>query len=212
MTTRMKIWLLPALFFTLFLFWYTPTGGPLSDAEVDNFLAKMERNGRPPEAPSLIRQFGEEDTGKHFIMINNIDYDETPGNGAGAEPGENAQQLMDRYMGHMIPAMLSRGSHPVMMGPAAYRSMDVIGVEGVGVWDMGGLVRYRSRRDFLEIVTDPAFSGKHHFKAAALEKTIAFPVEPDFNLGDPRLLIGLLLLAVTAMADARRSSQRFQSR
>ena len=212
MTTRMKIWLLPALFFTLFLFWYTPTGGPLSDAEVDNFIAKMERNGSPPEAMSLIRQFGEEDTGKHFIMINNIDYDETPGNVAGAEPGENAQQLMDRYMGHMIPAMLSRGSHPVMMGPAAYRSMDVIGVEGVDVWDMGGLVRYRSRRDFLEIVTDAAFSGKHHFKAAALEKTIAFPVEPDFNLGDPRLLIGLLLLAVTAMADARRSSQRFQSR
>ena len=208
MTTRMKIWLLPALFFALFLFWYTPTGGPLSDAEVDNFIAKMEQNGSPPEAMSLIRQFGEEDTGKHFIMINNIDYNETPGNVAGAAPGEDAEQLLGRYMEHMIPAMLSRGSHPVMMGPAAYRSMDVIGVEGVDVWDMGGLVRYRSRRDFLEIVTDPAFSGKHHFKAAALEKTIAFPVEPDFNLGDPRLLIGLLLLSLTALADARRSSQR----
>ena len=207
MTTRMKIWLLPAFFFTLFLFWYTPTGGPLSDAEVDNFIAKMEQNGSPPEAMALIRQFGEEDTGKHFIMINNIDYNETPGNVAGAAPGEDAEQLLDRYMEHMIPAMLSRGSHPVMMGPAAYRSMDVIGVEGVDIWDMGGLVRYRSRRDFLEIVTDPAFSGKHHFKAAALEKTIAFPVEPDFNLGDPRLLIGLLLLALTALADARRSSQ-----
>ena len=31
MTTRMKIWLLPALFFALFLFWYTPSGGPLSE-------------------------------------------------------------------------------------------------------------------------------------------------------------------------------------
>ena len=208
MTTRMKIWLLPALFFALFLFWYTPTGGPLSEVEVDNFIVQMEANGGSPEAIAMIRQFGEEDTGKHFIMINNIDYDETPGNVAGAAPGENAQQLMDRYMGHMIPAMLSRGSHPVMMGPAAYRSIDVIGVEGVDIWDMGGLVRYRSRRDFLEIVTDPAFSGKHHFKAAALEKTIAFPVEPDFNLGDPRLLIGLLILSMTALVDARRSSQQ----
>ena len=208
MTARMKIWFLPALFFALFLFWYTPTGGPLSDVEIDNFIVKMEENGSTREAIAMIRQFGEEDTGKHFIMINNIDYNETPGNVVGAAPGENAQQLMDRYMGHMIPAMLSRGSHPVMMGQAAYRSMDVIGVEGVDVWDMGGLVRYRSRRDFLEIVTDPAFSGKHHFKAAALEKTIAFPVEPDLNLGDPRLLIGLLLLALTAFADARRSSQR----
>ena len=208
MTARMKIWFLPALFFALFLFWYTPTGGPLSDVEIDNFIVKMEENGSSREAIAMIRQFGEEDTGKHFIMINNIDYNETPGNVVGAAPGENAQQLMDRYMGHMIPAMLSRGSHPVMMGPAAYRSMDVIGVEGVDIWDMGGLVRYRSRRDFLEIVTDPAFSGKHHFKAAALEKTIAFPVEPDFNLGDARLLIGRLLLSLTALADARRSSQR----
>ena len=208
MTTRMKIWLLPALFFAFFLFWYTSTGGPLSEVEVDNFIVKMEENGSSPEAIAMIKQFGEEDTGKHFIMINNIDYNDSPGDVVGAAPGERAQQLMDRYMEHMIPAMLSRGSHPVMLGPAAYRSMDVIGVEGVDIWDMGGLVRYRSRRDFLEIVTDPAFSGKHHFKAAALEKTIAFPVEPDFNLGDPRLLIGLLLLALTALADARRSSQR----
>jgi hypothetical protein len=208
MTARMKIWFLPALFFALFLFWYTPTGGPLSDVEIDNFIVKMEENGSSREAIAMIRQFGEEDTGKHFIMINNIDYNETPGDVAGAAPGEDAEQLLDRYTEHMIPAMLSRGSHPVMLGQAAYRSMDVIGVEGVDVWDMGGLVRYRSRRDFLEIVTDPAFSGKHHFKAAALEKTIAFPVEPDFNLGDPRLLIGLLLLALTALADARLSSQR----
>ena len=96
-------------------------------------------------------------------------------------------------MGHMIPAMLSRGSHPVMMGPAAYRSMDVIGVEGVDAWDMGGLVRYRSRRIFSRLSRIRCLA-KHHFKAAALEKTIAFPVEPDFNLGDPRLLIGLLIL------------------
>ena len=208
MTARTKIWLLSALLYGVFLIWYSPTGGPLSKAEVADFIAKMERNGSTPEAIAMIRQFGEEDTGKHFIMINNIDYNETPGDVAGAAPGENAQQLMDRYMGHMIPAMLSRGSHPVMMGPAAYLSMDVIGVEGAQVWDMGGLVRYRSRRDFLEIVTDPVFSGKHHFKAAALEKTIAFPVEPDFNLGDPRLILGLLLLAFAALADLTRLSRK----
>ena len=53
---------------------------------------------------------------------------------------------MDRYMGHMIP-MLSRGSHPVV-GPAAYRSMDVIGVDGAEIWDMG-FSALPSRRDFL---------------------------------------------------------------
>ena len=31
MTTRTKIWLLPAFLYGVFVFWYTPTGGPLSD-------------------------------------------------------------------------------------------------------------------------------------------------------------------------------------
>jgi lipopolysaccharide export LptBFGC system permease protein LptF len=47
MTARMKIWFLPALFFALFLFWYTPTGGPLSDAEVDNFIAENGAERQP---------------------------------------------------------------------------------------------------------------------------------------------------------------------
>jgi hypothetical protein len=37
---------------------------------------------------------------------------------------------------------------------------------------------------------------KHKYKIAALEKTIAFPVENQFYLGDPRLLIGFILLII----------------
>ena len=91
MSAGITIWLLPTFFYGVFLFWYTPTGGPLSDAEVDNFIAEMEHNGSAQEAISMIRQFGEEDTGKHFIMINNIDYNETPRDVTGAAPGENVQ-------------------------------------------------------------------------------------------------------------------------
>jgi hypothetical protein len=88
----------------------------------------------------------------------------------------------------------------------------VVGMEGAENWSGGALMRYRSRRDFLEIVTNPIFKGQHHFKAAALEKTIAYPIEPDLQLGDPRLLLGLLLLALTALTDlirlSRQSSQQ----
>jgi len=38
-------------------------------------------------------------------------------------------------------------------------------------------------------------------KLAALEKHIAFPVAARLYLGDPRLLLGLALLAVTAICD-----------
>ena len=54
-------------------------------------------------------------------------------------------------------------------------------------------MRYRSRRDMLEITINPAFSGSHEFKVAAMKKTIAFPLDPWFQLGDPRFVLALIL-------------------
>ena len=64
------------------------------------------------------------------------------------------------------------------------------------------VIFYRSRRTLMDIVIDPTFKDPHHFKIASLTKTIAFPIEPQLNLGDPRLLLALLLVAITALLDA----------
>ncbi len=210
MPARTKIWLFPALLYAVFVLWYTDFGGPLSDAEVDTFLAAMTSNGSDPEVIAFIEKFAREDSGKQFLMVNNIDYNEQPPEVPGAEPGESAQQLMGRYMEHMIPALLKRASHPVLMGAAVYPSMDLVGIEGAETWDDGALFRYRSRRTFLEIVTNPTFSGKHHFKTAALEKTIAYPIETTLYLGDPRLVLGLVILALTALVGLFRTSRQVQ--
>ena len=202
MSPRLKLWLFPTLLYALFVFWYTDFGGPLSDEEVDEIVNTMTSNGSKPEAIVLIEKFAREDSGRQFLMLNTIDYNENPPDVAGAEPGESAEQLMGRYMEHMFPALLSRASHPVFMGPAVYPSMDIVGIEGAESWDMGALFRYRSRRTFLEIVINTAFAGKHQFKTAALEKTIAYPIEPSLYLGDLRLLLGLVLLALTAVIDS----------
>lgn len=208
MTTRAKIWLFPALLYAVFVFWYTDLKGPLSDEEVDTFLATMTANGSEPQVIAFIETFAREDSGKQFLMVNNIDFNENPPEVAGAVPGESAEQLMGRYMEHMIPALLKRASHPVLMGSAIYPSMDIVGIEGAETWDDAALFRYRSRRDFLEIVTNSAFSGKHHFKTAALKKTVAYPIETKLYLGDPRLLLGLTLLALTALVDLIRTSRQ----
>jgi len=42
--------------------------------------------------------------------------------------------------------------------------------------------------------------GEHEYKVAALEKTIAFPAEPDLYLGDPRMILGLFLLIIGLVA------------
>ena len=208
MSKRLKLWLFPALLYAVFVFWYTDFGGPLNEQEIDGFIATMKSNGSDPDSITMIEAFAREDTGRQFLMVNNIDYNETPGKVEGAEAGESAKQLMARYMEHMIPALLSRASHPVVMGSAVHSSVDLVGIEGAETWDDGALFRYRSRRAFLEIVTNPAFSGKHHFKTAALDKTIAYPIETSLYLGDPRLLLGLILLALTALIDNVRLSRR----
>jgi hypothetical protein len=45
----------------------------------------------------------------------------------------------------------------------------------------------------LEITSNPDFGGSHEFKVAAMRKTIAFPIDPWMQLGDPRLVLALLL-------------------
>ena len=65
-----------------------------------------------------------------------------------------------------------------------------------------GVMRYRSRRDIMEIAVNPIFSVKHDVKLAALEKTIAVPVEPQLHLGDLRLIFFLGLFFLVAVADA----------
>ncbi len=82
--------------------------------------------------------------------------------------------------------------------------MDLVGIEGAEQWDQGAFMRYRSRRSFMEVVAHPATRGRHEFKTAALEKTIAYPVETLVNLGDPRALLGLGLLSLAALVDILR--------
>ena len=93
----------------------------------------------------------------------------------------------------MYPALFSRACHPVIFGTAANSAMDLMNADGMENWTRAAGMRYRSRRDMLEITTNPAFSGSHDFKLAAMKKTLAFPIDPWFQLGDPRLVLALIL-------------------
>jgi hypothetical protein len=207
MSTRMKLWLFPALLYAVFVAWYTDFGGPLSDEEVDQFVRVMTGNGVAPEKVDYYARFLRNDTGRQFLMVNNIDMNESPPFVEGAPTNADADTLMGLYMEHMIPELLKRACHPVIMGPAVYPAIDLSGIEGAEQWTDAALFRYRSRRSFMEIISNPDILGPHDFKLAALDKTIAYPIETSIYLGDPRLLFGLILLALTALTDSRRMSR-----
>ena len=194
---RAWLWVLPALAWLSFCAWYTNTSGPLTADEITAFTAQAERIGRPAEAVQRLRRFMAQDSGDQFLMANLIDM---------ADADEAAplspEASMGRYMEHMFPELFRRASHPVLAGPVVFPAMDLVGIEGAESWDSFAIMRYRSRRDLMEIALNPIFDEKHHFKVAALDKTIAVPVEPQIYLSDPRLLLFLILFLLVAVADA----------
>jgi hypothetical protein len=145
-----------------------------------------------------MRAFLESDTGDDFIMVNAILMRERPLPEHGVQPGESSDEVLGRYMAYMWPALLQRASHPVLAGPAVMESLEVWGIERAEHWSNAGMMRYRSRRDLMEIAATPAFNGPHQFKIAAIEKTFAYPIEAQLQLGDPRLLLGLLFFSLAA--------------
>lgn len=201
MTGRRLLWVLPLLFYLVFTFWYTNTKGPLSESEINDFVTKLQVNGFTGVQASRLRKFMESDSGRQFLMLNNLDMADNPGPVKGAVTTESADDLMNRYMEHMYPELLKRACHPVYLGEAVFSALDIVGIEGGENWDRAVLMRYRSRRDLMEIISNPAIPGKHEFKMAALDKTIAYPLENRIYLSDPRLLLALILISIVALTD-----------
>ena len=199
-----RVWLVLAVLYVAFFYWYTSFGGPLTPEEIDHYVGLMQARdpqarGRSAEDVAGVRRFLEADTGDDFVMVNVIELREPPSPVEGVPRSETAGQMLARYMEYMWPALLSRACHPVLMGMAAGPAMDLMGVEDLdraGDWSQAGMMRYRSRRDLLDIATNPEFAGRHEFKVAAMAKTIAYPIDPWFHLGDPRILLALLFLVV----------------
>ena len=205
MTSRRKIWLSSIVLYALFVSWYTDFGGPLTEAEIQAYIARTENRdlGGAPSARGALLEFLRNDTGGQFLMFNAVDLAKNPPQMEGAPPNADAQTLLDLYMEHMIPALLSRASHPVVVGKSVADSLDLLGIQGAEAWSDGAIMRYRSRRTLIDIIGNPEFYARHDFKLAGLEKTIAYPVEPRIYIGDLRLLLGLIMLAITALVDAR---------
>ncbi|MEM9255210.1 MAG: hypothetical protein AAGA91_07170 [Pseudomonadota bacterium] len=189
-------WLVLVMVWLGFFLWYTSLAGPLTESEIRSFIAQFEARGVDAADLDALREFLESDTGDDFVMANLIEMNNPPPPIEGVPEDANAQELLDVYMAHMYPALFKRASHPVLFGMAAAPAVDIWGIEGANQWTTVAMMRYRSRRDMLEIATNPAFQGPHEFKIAAMKKTIAFPADPWGYLGDPRLLLALVLVIV----------------
>ena len=109
---RAWLWGVPTAGYALFCIWYTNLSGPLAVDEIEHYVSIMEQHDAELTQIARLRRFMETDTGHQFLMVNVLDFADNPAVPEGANAGETAEQLMDRYMAHMYPALLSRASHP----------------------------------------------------------------------------------------------------
>ncbi|MGH0029232.1 MAG: hypothetical protein ACQGVC_05545 [Myxococcota bacterium] len=207
MTPRI-VWTVLFAVYALFFAWYTSFGGPLSDEEIARYTEVLNSQGIPPERLEVWLEFMRSDTGDDFAMLNALDLRDTPRPIEGVEPGETSEQVMAKYTEPFLGKALRSAAHPILLGRAAAPALDVWGIEGADRWTQGGLVRYRSRRDVMEQAVFASGLDIHDFKIAALEKTIAYPLDPFFYAGDPRLLLALVLLILGLLVQLRASNRR----
>lgn len=194
-------WLPALLLYLGFLGWYQNWGGPLTPAEVEGAMQRLEESGvgdADRNDRAVLRRFLEEDDGREFFMVNLVrlapgEVDD-PSGGRGA-----AADVLQGYTGVFLPALFERAGHPATVAGKFGGYVEAWGVEPDPGWTMMGLIRYRSRRDMVELVLDPRFEGAHGYKIAAIAETFAFPSQIQMSASPgPRVWVGLALALLAA--------------
>ena len=177
-----RLWASLALLYLLFLGWYDYSGGPLTPAEISQYETSMRDHGmQGTRVPDALQAFAADDDGEEFFMVILETY--RPGTERFVSPTTGLK-------------LLRRACHPV----ASLRGHGVnfISEDGASTWEHVLLVRYRSRRDFLEIFSQPEANDEMFPKLALLEETHAWPNRPELALVGvrPMVLSALLLVGL----------------
>lgn len=189
--SKLKIGWIAFLFilFAAFWVWYGGNGTPISQAEGEALIERLEAryDVSLAEAPpgSFIRNLADmipHDDGREFYAVNL----ET------RKDGEEALASEQRYSEIVLPLLLRRAGHPVFVSERAGLMLGEYGDE----IDRVAVVRYRSLRDMIEMALDPAMIEGRDYKYGALEHTEVFITRPTISFVQIRLLLGLILLII----------------
>ena len=185
----------------LFLLWQNRWfSKPLTLAEVDSYLAKLEADDSEKETADMdeasFHAFLRADDGKPFYMVNLMQYREKAHYPDGSHPEvKTGQQANALYGKAVVKELLKRGSYPVFLSRKLANLYHA--GEGTDFFEEVAIVRYRSRRDLLEMATSEKFRAAEPHKWASMEKTVVVPSRKIILL-DPSVLVpALLLLAAT---------------
>ena len=196
-----SIWGAALLLYLIFFVWHENWRGPLSQAEIAFYSARIDANANVDEGQrATLKKFMRDDTGRAFYMVNLLAFPSGklahPDSGASVSP----PALLQEYYRPFIKKMLARASYPAITGTVVGGYIEAWATEANPGWSASGLVRYRSRRDLLAGVTEASFHDGHAYKRAAISVTFAVPIESNGGvLMSPRLWVALVLTTLAAL-------------
>ena len=180
--------------YLVFLAWYDGWGrSPMTPEELEGYLANVPENAQGVEFLDRLRKMGLDDDGEEFFMLNLNRYEYAEG-----EPKNGAPEAYQDYGAGVVPMILRNAGHPIYSGVFPAEQL-----AGEAYWDEMILVRYRSRRDFIAMVTSDAYLEVARHRAGGMAYAEVSPTSARINLASPRLLVFVLLLVPALLMDYR---------
>ena len=184
------IWGIAALLYVGFWFWYIGISRKITSDEVESTINLLQtRSNYSVKQIDTIRHFFEQDDGKDFVMVNLLEL---------KEPMQQSRKNLAAYQKVFLGNLLKRAGHPVFIARAASGNIEDIGC-GTDNWTAAGMVRYRSRRDLLEVLPATVGSEHHELKLESLVRTFAYPGAPWTLIGGPKLIVPMALALIAAL-------------
>ena len=178
-----------------FLSWYDGWGmDPLTAEEIDKLVGEVEAQDSNPEELKNLRQLLKDDDGKEFFMLNLNRYEYSEN-----EVQKGVPVAYQKYGQAVMPMILKRAGHPIYVGEIS--DYLVGGDLKEGGWHEIILVRYRSRQDFINMITSDEYliAAKHRY--VGIEYAEVIPTNAILSLATPRLFILALLFLIALVAD-----------
>jgi len=178
-----------------FLSWYDGWGmDPLTAEEIDKIVGEAEAQDSNPEELKNLRQLLKDDDGEEFFMLNLNRYEYSEN-----EVQKGVPVAYQKYGQAVMPMILKRAGHPIYVGEIS--DYLVGGDLKEGGWHEIILVRYRSRQDFINMITSDEYliAAKHRY--VGIEYAEVIPTNAILSLATPRLFILAFLFLIALVAD-----------
>jgi hypothetical protein len=183
--------------------WDSPWRYKLTKAEIDHYMAIIEKLPLPPEEAqaicSRLRRWAEADDRKPVYMFNLIHFFPQLRTFAGAPEFKGTPQESNAYyMKRLTWLWLSHSAYPIFDG--ATQAENLINMQPERTWDQVTVVRYRNRRTFLKLLSDPAYASVEAYKFMAMELDLV-PVSGRIVIPDLRWLLGGSLIIIFLLVE-----------